>query len=233
MMRKLLFPKRHRIIDVSDEYINWLCFANAGMLERGNLYCFDLAISNITGDAPILEIGTFCGLSTNIITYYKQQNGLKNRLITVDRWEFEGAAKGGTLGASQITHEAYANFVKETFIRNVRMFSGDDLPYAIEMLSDEFFSYWEKGAEVVDIFSRSIGLGGPVSFCYIDGNHSYEYALRDFENCDRWLLPGGFILFDDSSDRSGFEVTRVAKEVHRSKRYDTVAKNPNYLFQKK
>jgi hypothetical protein len=58
------------MIDISDDYINWLSFANSGMLHRGNLYCFDYAIEHLPTEAPIIEIGSFCGLSANVITYY-------------------------------------------------------------------------------------------------------------------------------------------------------------------
>src|SRR6266478_7589193 len=30
-------------IDVTDSYVTWLCFANAGMLDRGNLYLVTLS----------------------------------------------------------------------------------------------------------------------------------------------------------------------------------------------
>ncbi len=33
--------------DISNDYVNWLCYANAGMLQRGNLFCFDYAIKNL------------------------------------------------------------------------------------------------------------------------------------------------------------------------------------------
>ena len=76
-------------------------------------------------------------------------------------------------------------------------------------------------------------LGGPISFCFIDGNHAYEYAKRDFEDADEFLERGGFILFDDSSDGSGWEVCEVVKEVAALDRYELVIKNPNYFFRKR
>jgi len=27
---------------ITDEYINWICLANAGMLHKGNIYCMNL-----------------------------------------------------------------------------------------------------------------------------------------------------------------------------------------------
>jgi hypothetical protein len=217
--------------DISNEFVSWLTFANAGMLDRGNLYCFDFAIRNLPSDAPIVEIGSFCGLSTNLLTYYKKKHGKQNRLFTCDKWVFEGSDTN-RLGDSSITHADYRRFVKESFMRNVNMFSGDDLPYTIEVFSDEFFDLWSKHRGAADVFGRDVNLGGKISFCYIDGNHSYEYAKRDFVNCDRFLEVGGFVLFDDSADHSGFEVTKVIAEVKAMKSYEVVARNPNYLFRK-
>ncbi len=219
--------------DISDEYVRWLCYANAGILHRGNLYCFDYAIRNLPSDAPIVEIGSFCGLSTNLLTYYKEQNNVRNRLITCDKWQFGGAVSGPLIGESSISHEEYRLFARETYMRNVRMFSRYDLPYTVEMLADEFFAAWRRGDEVRDVFERPIRLGGPISFCYIDGNHTYEYAKRDFENCDEFLERGGFILFDDSADGSGWGVCQVVDEIRAAGKYEVVAKNPNYLVRKR
>ena len=221
-----------RVIDISDEYVKWLCFANAGMFHRGNLYCFDYAIRNLPSEAPIVEIGSFCGLSTNLLSYYKQRHGVPNPLITCDKWEFAGAQEEGTVGDSSINHSDYRAFVKETYSRNIKMFSRETLPYTVEMLSDGFFEAWRRSANATDILGRSIQLGGPISFCYIDGNHTYEYAKRDFENCDEFLEPGGFVFFDDSSDGAPWDVPKVVATVRKSRRYELVIKNPNYLFRK-
>jgi hypothetical protein len=221
-------------IDISDEAVNWLCFANAGILERGNLYSFDHAIANLPeGGAPILEIGSFCGLSTNLLSHYKTKHNVTNKLINCDKWQFEGARPGEKIAGTFIGHSEYKEFVRDTYLRNVRMFSRNDLPYTIELLSDEFFELWINSSQTEDIFGRRIQLGGPLSFCYIDGNHSYEFVKRDYEHCDHFLLPGGFLLFDDSADGSAFDVVRVVQEVKASGRYETVIKNPNYLFRKK
>jgi hypothetical protein len=214
------------------EYLNWLSFANAGMLDRGNVYCLDYAIGHLPSAAPIVEIGSYCGLSANVIVFLKEKHGVRNTLVTCDRWVFD--ERGGMLGESaHVTHETYRRFVKEAFLRNVRTFGGHDLPFTLELYSDELFAAWEASRTCEDVFGRSITLGGPISCCYIDGNHSYAFARRDFDHCDRFLEPGGFILFDDSADGSGWEVCRVVAEVSATGRYELVARNPNYLFRKR
>jgi hypothetical protein len=219
--------------EVWSEYLSWLSLANAGMMDRGNVAGFDYALTNLPSAAPIIEIGSFCGLSTNTLTYLKQIHHRDNLLITCDRWVFEGSETGTTLDeTTSVTHSEYRQFVKDSFERNVKTFSANDLPFTIEVFSDEFFDLWSQSAGALDIFGRDIQLGGPISFCYIDGNHTYAFAKRDFENTDRWLDRGGFILFDDSADGSGWEVCDVVSEVLRTGRYEKVANNPNYLVRK-
>jgi len=216
------------------DYMTWLSFANAGMLERGNVDAFDFVIRNLPGPAPMVEIGSFCGLSTNVITHLKEKYAVKNRLVTCDRWIFEGAQPAAGVGGSpSLTHAEYRDFVRGSYIRNIQTFARYDLPYTVEMVSDDFFAAWAQRQTTTDVLGRSIELGGPISFCYVDGNHSYEFVQRDFSHIDQFLEPGGFVLFDDSSDGSAWEVCRVVAEVKSGGRYDVVAANPNYLFRKK
>ena len=149
-----------------------------------------------------------------------------------DKWIFEGAENGGYLGNSDISHSDYRSYVKESFTRNISLFSPNK-PYPIELFSDEFFEKWSENSEMTDIFGRSVHLGGRVSFCYVDGNHTYEYTKRDFDNIDKYLVSGGFILFDDSDDSDPFGLTRLMKEINRDPKYHLVMRNPNYLFQKR
>ena len=222
-------PETIRLIN--DEYISWLCYANAGMLVEGNLYSIDYAIGHLPSVAPILEIGSFCGLSANVITHFKRKHSVSNPLITCDKWEFEGADEQPKIASSQILFSDYKTFVKDSYIRNIKMFSSDDLPFTFEMTADEFFAAWKEQEDCADVLGRNFRLGGRFSFCYIDGNHTYEYAKRDFLNCDVYLEIGGFILFDDSTDAK-FGVYKLMAEIMTSGRYRLVATNPFHLFQK-
>src|SRR5271169_3784384 len=113
-------PEQHTFSDVSDTYTKWLCVANAGMLDKGNLYLIDLAMKQLPSAAPLLEIGSFCGLSTNVLTHYKRKYGLQNRLVTCDKWEFENADKDNPyVGSSPILFSNYKLFVRESYIRNM------------------------------------------------------------------------------------------------------------------
>ena len=221
------------MVDITDPFITWLSFANAGMMHRGNVYCFDLAIGNLPSEAPIVEIGSFAGLSTNAIAYYRRKHARPNRIITSDKWLFEGAPPGAPVGDSGVTHDELRQFIKESYIRNVQFFVRGELPYTMEMLSGEFFEAWRRGDRTQDVLQRPLTLGGPISFAYIDGDHRYEAARQDFENVDAFLERGGFVFFDDSADGSGWEVCRLIEELRRDGRYEIAARNPNYMFRKK
>lgn len=213
-----------------DEYLDWLGFANAGMMHPGNLYCLDYAIANLPSNNPVLEIGSFCGLSTNAMAHFLRKQKRPNKIVCSDKWIFENSDKQ-FLGTSSIQHADYRDYVKSSFMRNVEFFSPDNKPYAIEMFSDEFFSCYESGKEMIDIYGRNLPKSN-FSFAYIDGNHTYDFARRDFINTDKFLDVGGFVLFDDSSDTNPFGLTKLMREVCQMPRYALIEKNPNYLFKK-
>lgn len=234
------FRKAARLIDpeqpiiyVEDEYVKQLCFINAGILERGNLYSYEYAISHLPSAAPILEIGSLCGLSTNILSYFKKKYHAVNPLITCDKWQFQKSANGNAsyIGDSTILITEFQRFARETYLRNIQMFSADDLPYTFEKFSDEFFASWQARETANDVLGRPYALGGPLSFCFIDGNHTYEFVKRDFLNCDTFLDVGGFILFDDSTLLKD-NVYKLMPEVMATGKYKLVAMNPYHLFQK-
>ena len=219
-----------RTIDITDSYIEWLKYVTAGVLVRGNLYSMDHAIRNLPDHGSVIEIGTLCGLSTNAMSYYMRKHRRKNQLFTCDAWTYERFIDEEAI--CEVPIEEYQQFVKSTYIRNAQMFSRQALPSTVQMLSDPFFAAWEENRTVTDVFGRQVMLGGPIGFAYIDGDHSYEQSRQDFLNCDRYLLRGGFVLFDDSADYSEWGARRTAQEAMHRKDYELVIKNPNYLLRK-
>lgn len=211
-----------------DRYIEWLLLVNAGWQHRGNIHLFDLAIREAPS-APFLEIGSFCGLSANIIQYLKRKHGRDEPLFTCDKWIFGGAELPA---GAPMTSEDVRDYVRDSFKRSLEHFSQDDLPFTIEATSDEFFAAWSDREQAEDVFGRPVTLGGPLGFCFIDGNHEEEFVQRDFEHCDEHLIRGGLILFDDSAPESVGDASTVARRVARDGRYEIVARNPNYLFRK-
>jgi hypothetical protein len=137
------------------------------------------------------------------------------------------------MGDSTLTFDEFYAFVKQTYIRNTKLFSKDRLPHSFHMLSNDFFRAWEMKAAKTDVFDRVVTLGGKFAFCFIDGDHSYEATKSDYLKCDSHLIIGGMVLFDDSNDGGAWPgVHRAVAEVVQSKRYEVVLKNPHYLLRK-
>lgn len=218
-----------------DDFLGWLRFANAGMLDDGNIIAMDYALRHLPTTGAIVEIGSFCGLSTNVLTHLMRRNSHPGRpLFTCDPWLFEGADQPDVpMGDGGITFGDYRELVKQSFIRNVRAFSRHSLPHTLEMLSEPFFEKWAEADTVIDVFDRPARLGGPIAFGYIDGDHSYDQARKDFLGVDRHLVPGGFILFDDSADGTPWEVCQLVQELLDEPAYQLIDRFPNYLFRKK
>jgi hypothetical protein len=227
-----LNARLHPVRKTDDAYFTGLSIANSGMLHEGNLYLMEHAIKNLPGTGATVEIGSFCGLSTNAIAYLLRKYKYQNPFFSCDPWDFEEKEQSNLIYTLNTDYESYCSFIKESFIRNVKFFSGQDLPHSIQSTSDNFFEKWSSQSETIDVFGRKIKLGGPISFAFVDGNHQYDFVKRDFENIDQHLVKGGFILFDDSADHYKFGSARLMKEIKVRSGYSMVKKNPNYLFQK-
>ena len=243
MVKKLLKKSTYRTIKtklvpfkkIQDEFYDVLYLANSGssMFIPENLYCIDYAIRNLATNNPILEIGSFTGMSTNILIHFLQKYKRQNKLFTADKWMFEERDRAYYPRVLDKSIQEFSAFIRESFLRNLRFFNGERLPFTIELFSDEFFEKWRSKAATTDVFGRPVTLGGSFSFCYVDGGHEYEIVKRDFENIDQFIDTGGFIFFDDSASHIESGVREVMKEVIKRKDYELVIKNPNYLFRKK
>jgi hypothetical protein len=181
----------------------------------------------------VVEIGTFLGLSTNVLVYLTVKHKRSHPVFSCDPWSFEATEHlvGGYFDGSS---EAFRRYARSVFVMNATMFSGERKPFTVESPSDRFLELWERGTRVPDVFGRTASLGGPVSFAYVDGAHAYETVKADVAGLDRHLVPGGFLLLDDSAEGAGFDgVNHVAVELKRSPSYELVFKTPNYFFQKR
>lgn len=240
-IRQRLWPEK----TLRDDFIARIrcAVAGEGMLADGNVYCFDHAIRHLPPEGAVLEIGSFGGMSTNVIAWLLRKHGAKRAFFTCDPWLYEGfhdktrSADARYMahvdGSDSITRAAYSDFIREGFVRSTRFFSRDALPHTLHLTSDDFFEAWRKRESLKDVFGNAAQLGGPLAFCYVDGNHDCEHARRDVENALELLVPGGWLLLDDSADHLPFGSVQVARELRRRKGLKLVLQNPNCLFQKK
>ncbi len=224
---------RRGLDEYPSEYLNWMEFANAGMLVRGQRVLIDRAVGSLPTGDPVVEIGAFCGLSTNVLTYFLQLHGRPNRLISADPWVFEGE-EGELLDGSGISFAEYRELVKGQYVANTRFWSRDRLPEAVQLSSDDFFAAWAERRRAPGVPGGEVALGGPIAMGFVDGDHTYEQARRDFENLDRFLVPGGYALLDDTDEFGTFpQLWRLVREIVAEGKYELVAANPHHLLQKR
>ena len=233
LIGKALYFLRHRPINIYDPFVNIVKTCVPGWLDQGHLYCFDYAIKHLKSDAPILEIGAYCGLSTCVISHYKRKHNKLNKLISVDTWGFEDSKNSMYAKDANYELESIQSFVLDSYKKNVNFFSKEDLPTAVHTTSDDFFDKVKKREQIECVIGEPILKPiEKISFAFIDGNHTYPFVKRDFENVDKLLEIGGFLLFDDSADYLGWGSCKVAKEVSKNPNYKLIIQNPNYFFEK-
>jgi len=231
---------------VHDDFIARLHCSIVGgsMMPLGNIFALDYAIRNLPKEGSVVEIGSFGGMSANIICYLLRKYQQNAPFFTCDPWIYEGfydETQKDNLsymkyidGSQSIERQEYTKFIQQNFISAAHFFSASNLPHSFELTSDTFFDYWNQNLSLTDIFGNSSQLGGKIAFAYIDGDHSYAQAKRDFQNVYQNLQEGGFVLLDDSADFQSFGSAKLAKEI--SKMYPDmrcVLKNPHYLWVKK
>lgn len=209
-----------------------------GMLHDGNIYLMDYAIKNMPEEGIILEIGSYAGLSTNVMLHLLEKNNKKNLFFGCDPWIYEGYDdhKGITQkhidGKANIERTEFMNYIKEAFMKSTQLFHANSLPYTCHMTSDLFFEKWNTNQKFTDVFNRTFYMKNLISFCYIDGDHSYKQTERDFFNVDSKLQKNGFVLIDDSISGSKFGSAVFIKQILQNPNYKLIDHNPNYLFQK-
>jgi hypothetical protein len=240
-LKELLGEKKVRTIP-PDDYIKRLrsSLIGEGMLHEGNIFLMDQAIKNMPVGGSVVEIGCYGGLSTNLIIHLLKKHKRSEKFFGCDPWIYEGYEdhKGDPKpiyidGRDDILRTDYMAYIKQNFIESTQTLSGKRLPHTCEMTSDVFFEKWEKKETVTDVFGQTAPLGGPVSFAYIDGNHAYDFARRDWQHVMQHLLPGGFILFDDSADGSAMGSAKLMEEVKKDPVLGVADTNPNYLYRRK
>ena len=60
-------------------------------------------------------------------------------------------------------------------------------------------------------------------------SNPYLKLVSDFYNCPKYLVKGGYILFDDCAHPG---VSKLLDELRSSKEYKVALRNPNLLLQK-
>ena len=210
-----------------------------GMLSPQNITLMEYAIQHMPDSGVVLEIGSYAGLSTNVILHLMNKYARPHEMFCVDRWIYEGYQDKNTTanplfidGRTDVLRSDYCDYLKKAFIQSLQLFQPHRLPYAFHEKSDTFFTHWDK-TEMTDVFGRNKLPGGQITFAYIDGDHSYEGAKKKKKKTLRYMLPGGLILLDDTSQHLKFGSVQLRREIMRDIRIEIVSSDHNLLERKK
>ncbi len=236
MINKLLSIIKPQKQINSDNFIRRLrsLVIGEGMLHEGNIPLMEFAIKHMPENGSVVEIGSYGGLSTNLIIYLLQKNLKNYKVFNCDAWIYEGFNDNNLFidGRNDISRENYSLYMKTAFINATKFLSEKSLPHSFHLKSDEFFDKWNNQKLETDLFGNQVKLGGQISFAYIDGGHSFEVAMNDFINVAENMLIGGFVLLDDSSAHLNFGSAQIVNNIKKDPRFVVIAKEPNFLFKK-
>jgi hypothetical protein len=182
----------------------------------------------------VIEISSYGGLRTNLLLYLLKKYNRNEKLFNYYPFTYEGyedykcTVDENVDGRNDITRLEYMEHIKQSYVSSNKFLSKGNLPHTFELRSDHFFQKYITKESLIDLFGNEVTLGSPISFTYID--HSYAAAKKEFDNISKFLLIGGFVLFDDSQDGLNMGSSLLMKEMNIN--FNLVDKNPNYLFQK-
>lgn len=133
------------------------------------------------GDAIAVEIGTYCGKSTVFLAAAAQATG--GRLVTLDHHRgSEEHQPGWQYHDPNLvdTHTGKLDTLTE-FRRTIADAGLEDTVVAVVGSSPSVAAFWRT----------------PVALLFIDGGHSEQAALADYEGWAPWVVTGGILAIHD------------------------------------
>ena len=170
------------------------------------LFTLVMASSHLKGD--ILEVGSWCGRSSVVLALASRLSD-NSPVICIDlfpsRKDWHQNPDGSYSFEVTVDDKRYAGYQDQTVWQ--------------EPFERDIAPLYEKHDSIYDLFMENVTRKGfsnlihPIQgtsekladfpefrcrLAFLDGDHSYEAVLRDIENVERHLVPGGWITFDDA-----------------------------------
>lgn len=172
------------------------------------LYQLGLCTAHLPGDT--VEIGSWCGRSALVLGSSARATG-SSRVHCVDyfpnRDDWSQNSDGSYSFSVFIEGRSYGGHREQTVWKEP--FERDIVP-----VYEHNPSLWDLFLENVrrnklhetivplrgdsDIFVRSVDPAFQCRLAFIDGGHDYDSVARDIDNLTPFLVPGGWICFDDA-----------------------------------
>jgi hypothetical protein len=172
------------------------------------LHALAMTTAPLGGD--ILEIGSWCGRSTAVLGHAVLETGV-GRLHAVDLFprgaDWRQNADGshsfavdlavGRLGGYEdqtVWDEPFQRDIATVYAKYDGVLDAFNATIAQERLNSVVTAFRGTGT----MFAEQAPLGLKVRLAFLDGDHSYHAVCADIEAAERFLVPGGWMAFDDA-----------------------------------
>ena len=166
-----------------------------GYLRPEEGYALMLLAAHGSGQGEIVEIGSFLGRSTCWLAHGARSAG-REKVTAVDHFlgsKEHQAGKGFECDALVKEGTTYNQFIEN--LRRMKL-KGQVRPVRADSVTAA--QAWKK----------------LIRLLFIDGDHRYEAAKRDFDTWSGFVIPGGYVVFHDVGSWPG--VTRFYRELMRN-----------------
>ncbi|MFC1816221.1 class I SAM-dependent methyltransferase [Thermodesulfobacteriota bacterium] len=148
--------------------------------EEEGRWLYDIA-SNVSRQGPCLEIGSYCGKSTIYLgTACRQNNGI---LFSIDHHQGSEEQQSGEAYFDPDLFDPESGRVDtfKSFRKTIEMAGLDSTVVPMVCRSDVVARMWKT----------------PLSLVFIDGGHTFEATLTDYQSWTPHIMPGGYLLVHD------------------------------------
>ena len=171
---------------------------------------FTLAFSSTHLPGDILELGSWCGRSAVALgmaakltgqgkvhcvdlfpeknDWYENVDGTYSFAVEID------GKKYGAYGDQTVWAEPFLRDIKSMYERFNGTLQAVSLAMSANELNDQVIPYRAD----LEGFSKKVPAGFSLRLAFIDGDHSYTAVAKDIEIVERFLMPDGWICFDDA-----------------------------------
>ena len=129
---------------------------------------------------PLLEIGSYCGLST--LWLAKAARAAKTVVFAVDHHRGSEEHQAGEFFHDETLTDNEGHFDSlPEFRRNLKTHAAEDVVIPVVSTSATLADHWTT----------------PLGFLFIDGGHSLDAALTDYRNWSQHVQRGGLLVIHD------------------------------------
>ena len=172
------------------------------------LFALTLSSSHLEGD--VLEVGSWCGRSAVVLgmaarlcegtkvhcvdlfpdkeDWYQNEDGTYSLSVVID------GAKIDALQQNTVWAEPYERDIAPIYDRFRSTWDAFDGAIKTNGLQDIVTPY----KATINTFAKAAPDDLKVRLAFLDGDHGFDAVCNDIETVERFLVPGGWICFDDA-----------------------------------